>query len=166
MNIDLEILLESNDLMKYEYDELQEKIKEAYDEVFKEGILFGIIVGKIIKLNNCLEDKEKYNVYIDRNYDYYTEYNFKIDFFKKTIPPIKIRKSIRIYQIPQVFMLAYANLLVSITSLICYIREILAVQSYPLRRNPYEKRIIRHLCPCADRNTADRLRLQQQRQEA
>lgn len=95
INIDLEILLESNDLMKYEHDELQEKIKEAYDEVFKEGILFGIIVGKIIKLNNCLEDKEKYNEYIERNYDYYTEYNFKIDFFKKTIPPIKIRKSTR-----------------------------------------------------------------------
>lgn len=95
INIDLEILLESNDLMKYEHDELQAKIKEAYDEVFKEGILFGIIVGKIIKLNNCLEDKEKYNEYIDRNYDYYTEYSFKIDFFKKTIPPIKIRKSTR-----------------------------------------------------------------------
>ena len=61
VNIDLEILLESNDIIRYEYDELQDKIKQAYDEIFKEGILFGIIVGKIIKLNNCLEDKEKYN---------------------------------------------------------------------------------------------------------
>ena len=95
VNIDLEILLESNDLIKYDHDKLQEKIKEAYDEVFKEGILFGIIVGKIIKLNNCLENKEKYNDYLEREYDYYTEYNFKIDFFKKTIPPIKIRKSTR-----------------------------------------------------------------------
>ena len=95
VNIDLEILLESNDIIRYEYDELQEKIKQAYDEIFKEGILFGIIVGKIIKLNNCLEDKEKYNEYLGRNYDYYTEYSFKIDFFKKVIPPIKIRKSTR-----------------------------------------------------------------------
>ena len=95
VNIDLEILLESNDLIKYDHDKLQEKIKEAYDEVFKEGILFGIIVGKIIKLNNCLENKEKYNDYLEREYDYYTEYNFKIDFFKKTIPPNKIRKSTR-----------------------------------------------------------------------
>lgn len=95
VNIDLEILLESNDLIQYEHDELREKIKQAYDEIFKEGILFGIIVGKIIKLNNCLENKEKYGEYLDRNYDYYTEYNFKIDFFKKTIPPIKIRKSTR-----------------------------------------------------------------------
>lgn len=95
VNIDLEILLESNDLIKYEHDELREKIKEAYDEIFKEGILFGIIVGKIIKLNNCLKSKEKYNEYLERNYDYYTEYSFKIDFFKKTIPPIKIRKSTR-----------------------------------------------------------------------
>ena len=95
VNIDLEILLESNDLIKYDHDKLQEKIKEAYDEVFKEGILFGIIVGKIIKLNNCLENKEKYSDYLEREYDYYTEYNFKIDFFKKTIPPIKIRKSTR-----------------------------------------------------------------------
>ena len=92
VNIDLEILLESNDLIKYDHDKLEEKIKEAYDEVFKEGILFGIIVGKIIKLDNCLENKEKYNDYLEREYDYYTEYNFKIDFFKKTIPPIKIRK--------------------------------------------------------------------------
>ena len=95
VNIDLEILLESNDLIKYDHNKLQEKIKEAYDEVFKEGILFGIIVGKIIKLNNCLENKEKYSEYLEREYDYYTEYNFKIDFFKKTIPPIKIRKSTR-----------------------------------------------------------------------
>ena len=95
VNIDLEILLESNDIIRYEYDELQEKVKQAYDEIFKEGILFGIIVGKIIKLNNCLEDKEKYNEYMGRNYDYYTEYSFKIDFFKKVIPPIKIRKSTR-----------------------------------------------------------------------
>ena len=95
VNIDLEILLESNDLIQYEHDELREKIKQAYDEIFKEGILFGIIVGKIIKLNNCLENKEKYGEYLDRNYDYYTEYSFKIDFFKKTIPPIKIRKSTR-----------------------------------------------------------------------
>ena len=95
VNIDLEILLESNDLIRYEHDELREKIKEAYDEIFKEGILFGIIVGKIIKLNNCLENKGKYNEYLERNYDYYTEYSFKIDFFKKTIPPIKIRKSTR-----------------------------------------------------------------------
>ena len=95
VNIDLEILLESNDLIKYEHDELREKIKQAYDEIFKEGILFGIIVGKIIKLNNCLESKEKYNEYLERNYDYYTEYSFKIDFFKKVIPPIKIRKSTR-----------------------------------------------------------------------
>ena len=95
VNIDLEILLESNDIIRYEYDELQDKIKQAYDEIFKEGILFGIIVGKIIKLNNCLEDKEKYNEYLGRNYDYYTEYSFKIDFFKKVIPPIKIRKSTR-----------------------------------------------------------------------
>ena len=95
VNIDLEILLESNDLIEYEHDELREKIKQAYDEIFKEGILFGIIVGKIIKLNNCLENKEKYGEYLDRNYDYYTEYSFKIDFFKKTIPPIKIRKSTR-----------------------------------------------------------------------
>ena len=95
VNIDLEILLESNDLIKYGHDELQEKIKQAYDEIFKEGILFGIIVGKIIKLNNCLENKEKYNEYLDREYDYYTEYSFKIDFFKKVIPPIKIRKSTR-----------------------------------------------------------------------
>ena len=95
VNIDLEILLESNDLIKYEHDELREKIKEAYDEIFKEGILFGIIVGKIIKLNNCLENKEKYNEYLEREYDYYTEYDFKIDFFKKVIPPIKIRKSTR-----------------------------------------------------------------------
>ena len=95
VNIDLEILLESNDLIQYEHDELREKIKQAYDEIFKEGILFGIIVRKIIKLNNCLENKEKYGEYLDRNYDYYTEYSFKIDFFKKTIPPIKIRKSTR-----------------------------------------------------------------------
>ena len=95
VNMDLEILLESNDIIRYEYEELQEKIKQAYDEIFKEGILFGIIVGKIIKLDNCLEDKEKYNEYLGRNYDYYTEYNFKIDFFKKVIPPIKIRKSTR-----------------------------------------------------------------------
>lgn len=95
VNIDLEILLESNDIIKYEHDELREKIKQAYDEIFKEGILFGIIVGKIIKINNCLENKEKYNEYLDRDYDYYTEYSFKIDFFKKTIPPIKIRKSTR-----------------------------------------------------------------------
>ena len=95
VNIDLEILLESNDLIQYEHDELREKIKQAYDEIFKEGILFGIIVGKIIKLNNCLENKEKYGEYLNRNYDYYTEYSFKIDFFKKTIPPIKIRKSTR-----------------------------------------------------------------------
>ena len=95
VNIDLEILLESNDLIQYEHDELREKIKQAYDEILKEGILFGIIVGKIIKLNNCLENKEKYGEYLDRNYDYYTEYSFKIDFFKKTIPPIKIRKSTR-----------------------------------------------------------------------
>ncbi|MDO5819110.1 MAG: hypothetical protein Q4P11_02115 [Methanobrevibacter sp.] len=95
VNIDLEILLESNDLIQYEHNELREKIKQAYDEIFKEGILFGIIVGKIIKLNNCLENKEKYGEYLDRNYDYYTEYSFKIDFFKKTIPPIKIRKSTR-----------------------------------------------------------------------
>ena len=95
VNIDLEILLESNDLIQYEHDELREKIKQAYDEIFKEGILFGTIVGKIIKLNNCLENKEKYGEYLDRNYDYYTEYSFKIDFFKKTIPPIKIRKSTR-----------------------------------------------------------------------
>ena len=95
VNIDLEILLESNDLIKYEHDELREKIKQAYDEIFKEGILFGIIVGKIIKLNNCLENKEKYSEYLERNYDYYTEYSFKIDFFKKVIPPIKIRKSTR-----------------------------------------------------------------------
>ena len=95
VNIDLEILLESNDLIQYEHDELREKIKQAYDEICKEGILFGIIVGKIIKLNNCLENKEKYGEYLDRNYDYYTEYSFKIDFFKKTIPPIKIRKSTR-----------------------------------------------------------------------
>ena len=54
VNIDLEILLESNDIIRYEHDELPEKIKQAYDEIFKEGILFGIIVGKIIKLNNCL----------------------------------------------------------------------------------------------------------------
>ena len=74
VNIDLEILLESNDLIQYEHDELREKIKQAYDEIFKEGILFGIIVGKIIKLNNCLENKEKYGEYLDRNYDYYTEY--------------------------------------------------------------------------------------------
>lgn len=94
-NIDLEILLESNDLIKYEHDELREKIKEAYDEIFKEGILFGIIVGKIIKLNNCLISKENYKEYLERNYDYYTEYSFKIDFFKKVIPPIKIRKSTR-----------------------------------------------------------------------
>ena len=47
--------------------------------------MFGIIVGKIIKLNNCLEDKEKYNEYLGRNYDYYTEYSFKIDFFNKAI---------------------------------------------------------------------------------
>ena len=33
VNIDLEILLESNDLIKYDHDKLQEKIKEAYDEV-------------------------------------------------------------------------------------------------------------------------------------
>ncbi|WP_295619374.1 hypothetical protein [uncultured Methanobrevibacter sp.] len=95
INIDLEILLESNDLIKYDYEELQENIKQAYDEVFKEGILFGIIVGKIIKLNNCLENKENYNEYMERDYDYYTEYSFKIDFFKKVIPPIKIRKSTR-----------------------------------------------------------------------
>ena len=95
VNIDLEILLESNDIIKYEHDELREKIKQAYDEIFKEGILFGIIVGKIIKIDNCLENKEKYNEYLDRDYDYYTEYSFKIDFFKKTIPPIKIRKSTR-----------------------------------------------------------------------
>ena len=95
VNIDLEILLESNDLIQYEHDELREKIKQAYDEIFKEGILFGIIVGKIIKLNNCLENKEKYGEYLNRNYDYYTEYSCKIDFFKKTIPPIKIRKSTR-----------------------------------------------------------------------
>ena len=95
VNIDLEILLESNDLIQYEHDELREKIKQAYDEIFKEGILFGIIVGKIIKLNNCLKKKKKYGEYLDRNYDYYTEYSFKIDFFKKTIPPIKIRKSTR-----------------------------------------------------------------------
>ena len=95
VNIDLEILLESNDLIKYDHDELREKIKLAYDEIFKEGILFGIIVGKIIKLNNCLENKEKYGEYLERNYDYYTEYSFKIDFFKKVIPPIKIRKSTR-----------------------------------------------------------------------
>ena len=95
VNIDLEILLESNDLIRYDHDELREKIKLAYDEIFKEGILFGIIVGKIIKLNNCLENKEKYEEYLERNYDYYTEYSFKIDFFKKVIPPIKIRKSTR-----------------------------------------------------------------------
>ena len=95
VNIDLEILLESNDLIKYPHDELREKIKQGYDEIFKEGILFGIIVGKIIKLNNCLKNKEKYKEYLERNYDYYTEYSFKIDFFKKVIPPIKIRKSTR-----------------------------------------------------------------------
>ena len=95
VNIDLEILLESNDLIKYNHDELREKIKLAYDEIFKEGILFGIIVGKIIKLNNCLENKEKYEEYLERDYNYYTEYSFKIDFFKKVIPPIKIRKSTR-----------------------------------------------------------------------
>ncbi|MBQ2962334.1 hypothetical protein [Methanobrevibacter sp.] len=95
VNIDLEILLESNDIIRYEHDELQEKIKEAYDEIFKEGILFGIIVGKIIKLNNCLKDKKYYDEYMERHYDYYTEYSFKMDFFKKTIPPIKIRKSTR-----------------------------------------------------------------------
>ena len=95
VNIDLEILLESNDLIRYDHDELREKIKLAYDEIFKEGILFGIIVGKIIKLNNCLENKEKYGEYLERDYNYYTEYSFKIDFFKKVIPPIKIRKSTR-----------------------------------------------------------------------
>ena len=95
VNVDLEILLESNDLIKYDHDELQEKIKQAYDEIFKEGILFGIIVGKIIKINNCLENKEKYNEYLEKDYDCYTNYCFKIDFFKKVIPPIKIRKSTR-----------------------------------------------------------------------
>lgn len=95
INIDLEILLESNDLIKYEYENLEGKIKEAHDEIFKEGILFGIIVGKIIKLNSCIENPDKYNEYLNRNYDCYTEYNFKIDFFKKVIPAIKIRKSTR-----------------------------------------------------------------------
>lgn len=95
VNIDLEILLESNDLIKYEHDELRDKIKTAYNEIFKEGILFGIIAGKILALNNCIDNQEKYNEYLDRDYDYYTEYNFKIDFFKKVIPPIKIRKSTR-----------------------------------------------------------------------
>ncbi|AMK15769.1 hypothetical protein [Methanobrevibacter olleyae] len=95
VNIDFEMLLESNDLIKYEHDELREKIKQAYDEIFKEGILFGIIVGKIIKLNNCRANKENYSEYLERDYDYYTEYNFKVDFFKKIIPPIKIRKSTR-----------------------------------------------------------------------
>jgi hypothetical protein len=42
-----------------------------------------------------LENKDKYSEYLEREYDCYTEYNFKIDFFKKTIPPIKIRKSTR-----------------------------------------------------------------------
>ena len=42
-----------------------------------------------------MENKEKYNEYLEREYDYYTEYDFKIDFFKKVIPPIKIRKSTR-----------------------------------------------------------------------
>ena len=95
VNIDLEILLESNDLIKYPHDELQDKIKEAYCEIFKEGILFGIIAGKIFKINNCLNNKEKYEEYLEYNCDYYNEYDLKIDFFKKNIPPIKIRKSTR-----------------------------------------------------------------------
>ena len=95
VNIDLEILLESKDLIKYPHDELQDKIKEAYCEIFKEGILFGIIAGKIFKINNCLNNKEKYEEYLKYNCDYYNEYDLKIDFFKKKVPPIKIRKSTR-----------------------------------------------------------------------
>ena len=39
VNIDLEILLESNDLIKYEHDELREKIKEASMTIIQNMIL-------------------------------------------------------------------------------------------------------------------------------
>ena len=51
VNIDLEILLESNDIIRYEHDELQDKIKQAYDEIFKiDSGIKDILVSKHPKL--------------------------------------------------------------------------------------------------------------------
>ena len=95
VNVDMEIILEANDLIKYNHDELETRMKTAYDEIFKEGIVFGIVAGKILKIDNCIKDENKYNEYLSRDFDSYTDFNLKIDFLKRTIPPIKIRKSTR-----------------------------------------------------------------------
>lgn len=95
VNVDMEIILEANDLIKYNHDELEKRMKTAYDEIFKEGIVFGIVAGKILKLNNCTGDENKYDEYLSRDFDNYTDFDIKIDFIKRTIPPIKIRKSTR-----------------------------------------------------------------------
>ena len=91
INLDIENILSPFEL--FDKDEnAQKKIKEAYIEIFKEGIYLGIGFGKIIEFNYAKSKPERFIECYSDNAEIYTSYDFKVEVMTKVIPPISIKK--------------------------------------------------------------------------
>lgn len=92
INLDIANILSTIDIYDYDEKKAAKKIKEAYVEVFKEGIYLGIGFGKILKFNYAKSHPENYVECLEEDYQHFTFYDFKIEVLKKIIPPIKVKK--------------------------------------------------------------------------
>ena len=91
VNLDIENILSPFELFDNN-ENTQEKIKEAYIEIFKEGIYLGIGFGKIIEFNYAKSNPERFIECFEDNAEIYTSYDFKIEVMTKVIPPISVKK--------------------------------------------------------------------------
>ncbi len=92
VNLDIENILSPLELFDIDEEEIGKKIKEAYVEIFKEGIYLGIGFGKILKFNYAKSSPENYVECLEEDCEHYTIYDFKVEVMKKIIPPIKVKK--------------------------------------------------------------------------
>ena len=92
VNLDIENILSPLDLFDCDDEKLAGKIKEAYVEIFKEGIYLGIGFGKILKFNDAKASPENYVECLEEETKHYTLYDFKVEVMKIIIPPIKVKK--------------------------------------------------------------------------
>lgn len=96
VNVDIESILTPFDVFDgYDEDEIALRIREAYIEVFKEGIYLGLGLGKILKFEFAKLKPENYVGCLEEDAKSYTKYEFRIEVMNKIIPPIKVGKFTR-----------------------------------------------------------------------
>ncbi len=93
VNVDLELFLQPNNLI-YGVKHPQDKIENAYDEIFKEGIFMGFVFGKLLGINHCSKNMKNFQEYEKEDAELLTDYDFEIEFTSRIIPPINVKKTL------------------------------------------------------------------------